>query len=193
MKSEAATKSDGELVRLSLSDSDWYAFIVQRYEQQLLRYIRRISGVSFEDAEDVLQEVFLKAYRNLNDFDQSMKFSSWIYRITHNTVISEHRKRTARVQLVGGESAEQFLALVADDHQNPHAAVNAQFDADLVQRILGKIEPRYAEALMLRYIEEKDYQEISDILQKPPGTVATLLHRAKSQLRDMIKKEGIQL
>ncbi|MBU1089233.1 hypothetical protein KKF38_00345, partial [Patescibacteria group bacterium] len=72
---------DIELVRRSLADPDEYAKIVEKYEAPLLRYLLRISNISREEGEDLLQNVFLKAYQNLRDFDTSLKFSSWIYRI----------------------------------------------------------------------------------------------------------------
>ena len=87
-------KTDEELVALALKDPQVYASIMERYEEKLLRYIMRISVNSKEDAEDVLQDVFLSAYKNLNDFDQDLKFSSWIYRIAHNKVISHFFKRS---------------------------------------------------------------------------------------------------
>ncbi len=187
-----ADKSDTELVHLTLSDGDWYSCLMQRYEARLLRFIRRISGVSPEDAEDILQEVFINAYRNLNGFNPSLKFSSWIYRITRNAVISHHRKVTARVQLVGGEGAEQFLAMVHDDH-DLHESVAERLDGEVMQRLVEKLDPKYAEVLILRYFEEKDYNEISDILKKPVGTVGTLINRAKKQLRTLMTDEGIEL
>ncbi len=185
-------KSDVELVQLTLKNGDWYGCLVERYQAPLLRYIRRISGVSAEDAEDILQEVFINVYRNLNGFDQSLKFSSWVYRITHNAVISHHRKVAARVQLIGGEGAEQFLAMVHDD-TDLHESVAQRLDAKVVQRLIAELDPKYAEVLILRYFEEKDYNEISDILKKPVGTVGTLINRAKRQLRSLMAKEGIQL
>lgn len=185
-------KSDNELVQLTLTDGEWYGCLMGRYEARLLRFIQRISGVSTEDAEDILQEVFINAYRNLNGFNQSLKFSSWMYRITRNAVISHHRKVTARIKLVGGEGAEQFLAMIHDD-RDVHESVAQRLDGAVMQQLIGKLNPKYAEVIILRYFEEKDYTEISDILKKPVGTVGTLINRAKKQLRDLMRKEGIQL
>lgn len=189
---DCAEKTDSELVQLTLSDGDWYRCLVIRYEARLLRYIRRISGVNDADAEDILQEVFINAYRNLNGFNQSLKFSSWIYRITRNAVISHHRKVTARVQLVGGEGAEQFLEMVHDEH-SIHDDVAQKIDGAAIQSLIDKLDRKYAEVLILRYFEERDYQEISDILKKPVGTVGTLINRAKQKLNQLMKAEGIEL
>ncbi|MDD5489902.1 MAG: sigma-70 family RNA polymerase sigma factor, partial [Candidatus Moranbacteria bacterium] len=83
-KENCREKTDEEMVALTLKNQDYFACLVERYEPKLMRYIRRISAATQEDAEDLLQDVFVKVYRNLNDFDQKLKFSSWIYRIAHN-------------------------------------------------------------------------------------------------------------
>ena len=85
-------KSDPELVELSLKNKEFYGFLIQKYQDKLKRYILRISGGVYNDADDILQDVFIKVYKNLNDYDPELKFSSWIYRITHNETISFLRK-----------------------------------------------------------------------------------------------------
>ncbi len=169
--------SDVELVRLALADSDDYAQIVEKYERPLLRYVLRISNISREEGEDLLQNIFLKAYQNLRDFDSSLKFSSWIYRIAHNEVISHWRKKSARAQEVNLDTFEaaQLLKSTLDIP----AATDEKFLVAFVHSILAKIPQKYREILILRYLESKDYAEISDILHCPMGSVATLVHRAK--------------
>ena len=95
-KNDCNEKNDEELVALALKNQDFFACLVERYEPKLMRYVRRISAATQEDAEDLLQEIFVKVYRNLNDFDPDLKFSSWIYRIAHNQVISYWRKTARR-------------------------------------------------------------------------------------------------
>ncbi len=86
-----ADKTDIELVRLTLTNQENFLYLVNRYDKKLLKFIQRISGLRLEDAEDLLQEVFIKVYQNLNDFDQDLKFSSWIYRIARNQAICYYR------------------------------------------------------------------------------------------------------
>ena len=170
-------QEDVSLVARSLQNPDAYVFIVEKYEKPLLRYLLRISNISREEGEDLLQNVFLKAYQNLNDFDQSLKFSSWIYRIAHNEVISAWRRRSARAEEVNLETAEaaQILASTLDIPRQ----TDQKFLAKFVQEILAKISQKYREVLVLRFLENKDYAEISDIMRRPMGSVATLVHRAK--------------
>ncbi|MBU0597627.1 RNA polymerase sigma factor, partial [Patescibacteria group bacterium] len=134
---------------------------MQRYEAKLSRYIYRISSSSQEDIEDLLQETFLTVYRNLNDFDHKLKFSSWIYRITHNKVISHYRKSKARAQLISGEEGDKFLSMIKDD-QEVDQIVNDKITGEVLAKLFRKIDVKYKEVLVLRYLEEKDYHEISD-------------------------------
>lgn len=180
---DISEKTDEELVALTLENPDIYALLVERYEEKLLRYVMRISAGTREDAEDVLQDVFLSAYKNLNDFDQELKFSSWIYRIAHNKVISHFRKVTARPKTMTYEGDTQLLNILASD-EDMQRDLEKKYTIDEVRDVLDTMDERYREVLMLKFLEEKDYKEISDILEKPMGTVATLINRAKKQFKE---------
>lgn len=188
-------KTDEELVKLSLENQGDFFYIMKRYEDRLFRYVRRISNFGTEEIEDILQVVFIKVYRNLNSFDladSEVKFSSWIYRITHNHVISEFRKKKVRPEYFSGEINEELL-------NNLVSNLDLARDTDLkylkknINKILAGLDQKYGEVLILKFLEEKDYKEISDILKKPMGTVATLINRGKKQFRQEIKKNNIQI
>ena len=182
-------KSDQELVELALQDQEWYLCLLRRYQDKLARYIRRISGAGEQDIEDLLQEVFIKVYRNLNGFDKDLKFSSWIYRICHNEVISHYRKSKARPQIINGEEGEKILEMIQDRDKLDDNLDN-KISQEKIAQVLSQMDVKYREVLVLKYLEDKDYQEISDILKKPSGTVATLLHRAKKQFAEISSKQG---
>ena len=181
------TMTDEQLVGETLKNPEAYAFLVERYEEKLLRYIMRISRNTREDAEDVLQDVFLSAYKNLNDFDQDLKFSSWIYRIAHNKVIGHFRKVTARPKTTTYEGDSQLLNILASEED---VALNLErkYNAAEVREVLDLLDEQYREVLVLKFLDEKDYKEISDILEKPMGTVATLISRAKKQFKEKSDK-----
>lgn len=182
-----STKSDQEIVSLTLKNKEIYQYLVRRYEEKLLRYIIRISGVRTEDAEDILQNVFIKVYKNLNDFDADLKFSSWIYRITHNETISHFRKANSRPKILDSEASEVFVNIIKDD-------LNIKLDLEksnlkeIFQKVILNLDEKYREVIILKYMEDMDYQEVSDVLRKPMGTVATLLKKAKEQLKKEIIK-----
>ena len=133
----------------------------------------------------------MKVYRNLNDFDQSLKFSSWIYRIAHNQVVSNWRKTKSRPQVLKFEADEDFLKFIAADG-DVASDVERRFAGEDVRRIINSLDEKYREVLVLKFLEGKDYREISDILQKPLGTVATLINRAKKQFAKVVKDQKIK-
>jgi RNA polymerase sigma-70 factor (ECF subfamily) len=182
-KKDIEQSSDEELVALTLKNPEAYGFLVDRYEEKLKRYIMRISSSTNEDAEDLLQDVFLSAYKNLNDFDMELKFSSWIYRISHNKVISHFRKVSARPKTTTYEGDTQLLNILSSD-EDLARDLERKYTASEVRSILQGMDERYREVLVLKFLEEKDYKEISDILEKPMGTVATLINRAKKQFKE---------
>lgn len=180
---DIAEMSDEELVLMTLENPNAYGFLIERYEEKLTRYILRISGGSREDVEDTLQDVFISAYKNINSFDQDLKFSSWIYRIAHNKVISHFRKITARPKTVTYEGDNQLLNILASS-EDLAKELERKYTGEEVRALLEQMDERYKEVLVLKFLEEKDYKEISDILEKPMGTVATLINRAKKQFKE---------
>ncbi len=181
--------TDGELVKLTLKNQEYFRCIIERYDDKLLRYILRISSMSREDAEDVLQDVFISVYKNLNGFDRDLKFSSWIYRITYNKVVSTWRKsKNAPIVFKNEDSLELFKNIASEE--NILLELNNQDVQKEVKQILARIKKEYAEVLVLKFLEDKSYIEISDILKKPMGTVATLISRAKKQFKEVIVQQG---
>lgn len=174
--------SDERLVDLTLKDEDYFLCLMKKYEEKLKRYIHRLTNVSREEAEDLLQEIFIKAYQNLNDFDKNLKFSSWMYRIAHNQIISHWRKIKRRPQKAEFNVNNGFLDNLASD-LNMEKEINNRFLRKEIEQTLDKLNIKYREVLILRFFEEKSYEEISDIVKKPKGTVATLLNRAKKELK----------
>lgn len=189
---DCENKTDEELVELSLDNQIYFVQLIKRYEAKLLRYILRLSNFNREDAEDVLQEVFIKVYQNLNAFDPQLRFSSWVYRITHNQVISTYRKNKIRPQVISWEMDEDILNNIVADFD-----IKKEIDNDYlyeqIKKILNKINFKYTQVLVLKFLENKSYREISDILQKPEGTIATLINRAKKQFKEELIKQNINL
>ena len=172
------------MVEAVLLDPAAYTQVMARFEHVLSRYVRRLLGQHGGATEDVLQEVFIKAYVNLNDYDRDRPFSPWIYRIAHNEAISYLRKRKSEPQLTGGDDALLIFERIADG-DDPAQALTRSKDQFALRQALQALEQKYRDVLVLRYLEEKSYDEISDILQLPPGTVATLINRGLKRLRGL--------
>jgi len=181
--------SDEDLVGYALEDVNVFGIIVERYEKRLLRYIHRISAFSEEGAQDILQEVFIKAWKNLNGFSPRLKFSSWIYRITHNFVIDTFRKSKSRGDNEQVELTEE-LSLPSKDISE--FDFDAELSAKNMAKVLQAMPEKYQTLLILHFLEEKDYLEISDILKLPKGTIASRMSRAKEKFKKVAQTLSIQ-
>jgi len=188
--SECINKTDEQIVVLTLKNQDYYLCLMKRYEDKLLNYILKISNISREDAEDILQEVFVKAYQNLNDFDLNFTFSNWIYSIARNTTISAFRKKKVRLQTVSWEDKD--LNNILESTLNVENTNLQKLTYKHILKIINQLPLKYKDALILKFVEGKDYQEIGDILHKPMGTVGTLISRAKKSLKQELEKEEIK-
>jgi RNA polymerase sigma-70 factor, ECF subfamily len=182
-------KSDAELIELAKADPESFGLLMERYQIPLFHYIRRLTQLPKEDIEDLLQEIFIKIYQKINEYDKLLKFSSWAYRIAHNHIIDYFRKTGARPKTNSLEEYELTKVLKSDSNLEKELA-----SKDCLKRTkecLMKIPLKYREVLILRFIEEKSYEEIMDILRKPKGTVATLIARGRESLSATMKEKGI--
>lgn len=179
---EEKLRTDQEIVQHSLTEKQSFAELINRYEQKLRRYVARLGVRTKDDQDDVLQNTFLKVYRNLNSYDPDLPFSSWIYRITRNEAISWYRQQRVRPEGYVVADSDEVLALVAETADSPEVVFDKALAAADVSRALVTLEEKYREVLILRYFEHKEYDEISDIMQIPLGSVGTLLYRGKKKL-----------
>ena len=183
-------KTDGQLVIHALKNQENFEPLVDRYEKKLARYVRRLTGLDSESIEDILQEAFIKIYINLNDYDPDYSFSSWAYRITHNEAINYLRKNkkitTIPLETEDEESANLIEMLKSEIDVAEEVSRN-----DLIQRIrkvISMLPDKYREVLILRYMEDLNYEEISDVLRMPMGSVATTISRAKEKFKQIAEK-----
>lgn len=182
---------DKKLVEEALADSENFGAIISRYQGKLDQFIWRIGVADENDREDLLQEVFLKIYRYLNDYDSSMTFSTWAYRIARNTTYDFFRKVQVRGLKANfdEDSYDVFWDHLVDEDQDLSRDFDREDRAVKLRVILEKLPEKYREVLVLFYLEEKSYTEISDILEKPQNTIATWISRAKTSLKTEIEKQ----
>lgn len=164
-------------------DKEAYGEIVQRYQTKLAHYLGKFINHSAE-LEDVLQEVFIKAFRNLYSFDTKQKFSSWIFRIAHNEAINNIKKRKNEKLILDEHEWE-----VVDEKIDLSREVDRKISREQIAVALGKLKEKYREPIILFFFEEKSYEEISDILKIPTSTVGTLISRGKKELQVFFKKQ----
>jgi RNA polymerase sigma-70 factor (ECF subfamily) len=178
-------KTDEEIARIVQSgENNSFGILIKRYEDKMLRYAKRFL-FNHDDAEDLIQEVFLKAYNNIQSFNTSKKFSPWLYRIAHNEFINEIKRK-------GKEPLSFFNPDVFLPHtiskENPENEIHKKEFHHIVNKYLYKLEPKYREPLVLYYFEDLSYKEIADILYIPSSTVGVRIKRARDIMKKMIKK-----
>jgi RNA polymerase sigma-70 factor (ECF subfamily) len=186
MKKNNPNLTDNQLVELAKKDPDMFSGLVEKYWSRLFGYVRKTSYFLNEDIEDILQEAFIKVYQNLNAFNDDYKFSTWIYQITRNTVIDAIRKKHVRPYSINLENEEilDFFASSIDMERE----LLTKSDLKEVKRIISELPEKYREVMTLKFLEEKSYEEIMDIVKKPKGTVASLINRGKK----IVKKETLK-
>jgi len=194
MHENPSSMTDEEAVAMALLNKEFFGHIVLRYQDKLSSYVHRLGVRNEQDREDVLQNIFIKVYKNLNGFDRSLSFSSWIYRIAHNEAISWYRKTNVRPEghmvYSGGEEIVQMLSTGEDSAEK---MFDVQVNADEVQRALYELDEKYRDPLILRFFEHKEYEEIGDILKIPQGTVGTLIHRGKQELKNKLSQQHLHI
>jgi len=170
-----------------------FAKIMHKYYPLMERYIHRIAGSFSLEVDDLLQNTFIKVYQNLNDFDDSLSFSSWIYRITHNEVIDYIRKAKNRPRAFYSVEEEESAMNIADEEADSSIDAEKKIMRDRILQALSRINERHRSILILRYLEGKDYNEISDILKLPLGTVSTLIYRAKKDFKEIAERSNLNI
>jgi RNA polymerase sigma-70 factor (ECF subfamily) len=175
------------VTRVVGGDAAAFGLVVERYQDRLSNAVCRLVG-STEDARDILQDTFIKAYENLEGFRGGSSLYTWLFRIAVNTSLSHRRKRKwVSMSSAGAEessSGEGWADPSAPDPSEPLEAAEAEA---LVQRALDALDEEHRTVVVLRDIQHCDYREIAEILGIATGTVKSRLHRARLMLRDKLK------
>lgn len=177
--------TDEELVEhVRSKDQEVYAELVKRYEARLLRYAHSFVH-NDHAAQDVVQNAFIKAFINLNGFNSKKKFSSWIYRIVHNESLNEIKKYKKESSL---DNMLESSLPVSDN--TLEEAYDAKLSKEKISSCIEKLPLPYRSPIMLHFLEDKSYEEISDILRMPMGTVGTRINRGKKLLNQLCNDNG---
>lgn len=173
-----------------------YAELVDRYQTQIVNYVCRMLG-NYEDAVDLSQDVFLKAYSALDSYRPQYPFPAWLFRIARNAAIDEIRKR--RLTTVSLDAPKEFEdGSAAREVESPgldpeDSYLGFEF-ADRVSAAIDELPDKYREPIVLRHAGDLSYEEIAEALELPIGTVKTRIFRARDALRqslaDVFEEDG---
>lgn len=181
-------KTDQELITGYLSgDDDALSFLVHRHARSLYNFAFRIAQ-NEADAEDIAQEAFFKAWKNLEKFRTGENFTAWIFQIARNTAYDLLRKRrsVALSRFENSEGDNALLDTLQDEEETSFETLVRTENETLIQNALQKLPPLYREVLILRYYNEFTFDEIGRVLSKPLDTVKSQHRRALIILRRSI-------
>lgn len=176
------------IIQVLKGDQNAFSDIVNLYQHKLYQVCYRMLG-NKQEAEDIAQEAFVRAYINLHTYDQKRKFSTWLYRIATNLCIDRIRKKKPDYYLdaeVTGTEGLDMYSHIASTDQLPDESVEQMELQDRIQYEISRLPDKYRSVIVLKYIEELSLQEISEILEIPLGTVKTRIHRGREALRKQL-------
>ena len=187
-------RSDQDLVRLCLrSDERAARELVERFQRPVFSLVYRMVR-DRELAEDLTQEVFVRTFNNLSRYDRSYKFSSWLFKIAYNLTVDHLRKKQVKTismhgspDAVTAERQEATSLTLESREESPAAMVEGRELAGYLEDAIAELRPEYRTAILLRHVEGRAYEEISDIMGVPLGTVKTYIFRARRELRDLLE------
>lgn len=169
------------------TSADTFEALLSPHLDALYRTARRMTR-NADDAEDLVQDTALRAFRAFNQFEQGTNFRAWIFRVLTTTFINRQRAagRQPVIEPVDEERASSVYDGVADDAPTPEAAVLARLTVEDIVRAMDTLPQEFASVVQLADVEGLDYQEIADALDIPIGTVRSRLHRGRRLLRSAL-------
>ncbi|MEO6726869.1 MAG: sigma-70 family RNA polymerase sigma factor [Blastocatellia bacterium] len=176
-----------------IRDEAAFRELVRRYQNQITNYVYRMLD-DYDRAVDLAQETFIRVYRSADRYQATFSFSTYIYRIAHNLAISELRQRKRRrliplPSFFSDKDSEEIEVEIEDKRQvMADDAMIATERQAAVRRAITSLPEKYRAALVLCDIEEKSYEEISEVLDLPVGTVKSRINRARNLLKDKLRE-----
>lgn len=187
---EYIVATDAGLVEMVLGgDRRAFEHLFDRYGGALHQLYLQRTGGNGDDTNDLIQEIFVKAFLNLSSYDSRYTFGQWIYTIARNTFIDYVRKR--RDDLSIDSTRGEYIGQPVSMTPNPEENIIRTQQRALLEQYLDRMSPKYRRLIELRFFKDLSYEEIAEHLAMPLGTVKTQIHRARTQLCGFISKSGI--
>jgi RNA polymerase sigma factor (sigma-70 family) len=185
-------KKDYLLVLRALNEKDQRAYteLMGRYKDSVYYMLLKMVNNS-DDAEDLTIETFSKAFKRLDQYTPQFAFSTWLFKIASNHSIDFIRKKRIKAisidQGFSNEDGESYVIPIKEDGLDPEESMQKDERVQRMRDVVEKLKPRYKRLVELRYFEEKSYEEISEILELPLGTVKAQLFRARDFMFELMK------
>ncbi len=184
--------SDRELVATAVSGVEGsFEELVRRYQRPISAYVYRMVG-NYESALDLTQEIFIKVYSSLRRYREEFKFSTWIYKIAHNSAVDHLRRNATREQsLVMGPEGDQYDLPVESSRPSPEQESERKERRVEIESVVRALPANYRELIILRHSQDLSYEEIVEVTGLPLGTVKNRLFRAREMMRQQFVEKGI--
>src|SRR6476646_4180467 len=184
--------SDRELVAIAVNGIDGsFEELVRRYQRPISAYVYRMIG-DYESALDLTQEIFIKVYNSLRRYRSEFKFSTWIYKIAHNSAVDHLRRTATREQsLISGTESETFELPIESSRLSPEQKSERKERRGEIESVIRTLPGNYRELIILRHSQDLTYEEIVEVTGLPLGTVKNRLFRAREMMRQQFVERGI--
>jgi RNA polymerase sigma-70 factor (ECF subfamily) len=188
-KREYKSFTDEQLIgEFKEGNNDAYSEIVIRYKDRLVNFLFRYTG-NKDDSEDLAQDAFIKLYRSKHLYQEIAKFSTWFYTIAINIAKTSLKKKsrmsTLSISDYDPENDKDFDIPAATIE--PDVQANASIENEYIQKAINSLEETYREAIILRDVQDLDYEEIANVLNVPIGTVKSRINRGREKLKILLK------
>src|SRR6185369_7731407 len=184
--------SDRDLVATAVSGVEGsFEELVRRYQRPISAYVYRMVG-NYESALDLTQEIFIKVYNSLRRYRSEFKFSTWIYKIAHNSAVDHLRRTATREQsIITGTESESFELPIESNRLTPEQESERKERRVEIESVIRTLPGNYRELVILRHSQDLTYEEIVEVTGLPLGTVKNRLFRAREMMRQQFVERGI--
>src|SRR6266511_1880870 len=189
---DVTSVADGELVVSAAAGTEaCFEQIVRRYQRPISAYVYRMIG-DYDAALDLTQEIFIKVYGSLSRYRSEFKFSTWIYKIAHNSTVAYLRLKAGRERsLVNGTEGDQYDLPVDSGVLSPEQESEQKERRLEIEFVVRSLPATYRELISLRHAQDLTYEEIVEVTALPLGTVKNRLFRAREMMRQQFLNKGI--
>ena len=191
---EPSAKTDEKLIEEAKDGHDnSYRELMKRYISPIYAFARQYAKAS-EDTDDIVQDAFFKAWKNLNRFKPDKKFRPWLYAITRNTALDYLKKRRSSTfsELDGDDPEIEFVDTLADNEPLPHEDFERAELVKVTDEILEELHPDHRAVIIMHYREDLTFNEIADVMNKPMNTVKSWHRRALGKLKKVMVHRNSQ-
>ena len=191
-RQDLTSVNDCDLVASAVSGLEGsFEELVRRYQRPISAYVYRMVG-NYESALDLTQEIFIKVYNSLRRYRSEFKFSTWIYKIAHNSAVDHLRRINTREQsLISGPEGDHFELPIESTRPTPEQESERKERRIEIEAVVRTLPATYRELVILRHSQDLTYEEIVEVTGLPLGTVKNRLFRAREMMRQQFVEKGI--